>query len=51
MLDIICDKDNTCCGIVMSDKDGNISLARSLYTVLHVVVLAGFINIQLISGI
>ena len=33
MLDIICDKDNTCCGIVMSDKDGNISLARSLYTV------------------
>ena len=34
MLDIICDKDNVCQGIVMSDKDGNISLARALYTVL-----------------
>lgn len=33
MLDIICDKDNTCCGIVLCDKDGNLSLARAEFTV------------------
>lgn len=33
MLDIICDDSDSCCGIVVSDKDGNISLVRSKYTV------------------
>ncbi len=34
MLDIICDRDNSCCGIVMCSKDGDISLVRAKYTVL-----------------
>lgn len=33
MLDIICSKDNKCCGIVMCGRDGSISAARALYTV------------------
>ncbi len=34
MLDIICDDNNSCCGIVMCNKDGDISLVRADYTVL-----------------
>lgn len=34
MLDIICDKDNSCRGIVMCNRDGDISLVRADYTVL-----------------
>lgn len=33
MLDIICDKDNSCCGIVMCNKNGDISLVRAKHTV------------------
>lgn len=33
MLDIVCDKDNSCCGIVMCNRDGDISLVRAEYTV------------------
>ena len=33
MLDIICDKDNKCRGIVMCSQDGSITAARALYTV------------------
>ncbi len=34
MLDIICDKDNSCCGIVMCNRDGDITLVRAGHTVL-----------------
>ena len=33
MLDIICSKDNKCCGIVVRGSDGTISAVRALYTV------------------
>jgi len=34
MVDIICGRDNSCCGIVMCNKDGEITFARARYTVL-----------------
>lgn len=33
MLDIICDRDNSCCGVVTCNKEGDISLIKAEYTV------------------